>query len=74
MPLKVELIDCRNSNMNGLRGLVVGRTEGTISLLTETGRMLTIPIKSCRYYVWLNNCIILMTPRGLRRLIRRINA
>ena len=74
MPLRVELVDCRNSNMNGLRGLVIGQTEGTISLLTETGRVLTIPVKSCMYYVWLNNCIILMTPRGLRRLVRRINA
>ncbi|WP_291767467.1 ribonuclease P protein subunit [Caldivirga sp. UBA161] len=74
MPLRIELVDCRNSNMNGLRGLVIGHTEGTIRLLTETGRVLIIPVKSCRYYVWLNNCVMLMTPRGLRKLIRRINA
>ncbi|NAZ29341.1 MAG: ribonuclease P, partial [Caldivirga sp.] len=56
MVVRVELIDCRNSNMNGLRGLVVNHTEDTISLLTETGRVLTIPIDSCRYYVWFENC------------------
>ncbi|MGC9135335.1 ribonuclease P protein subunit [Caldivirga sp.] len=74
MPLRVELVDCRNSNMNKLRGLVIGHTEGTISLLTETGGVLTIPVKSCRYYVWLNDCVVLITPRGLKKLIKRINA
>ena len=72
MVVRVELIDCRNSNINGLRGLVVNHTEDTISLLTETGRVLTIPIDSCRYYVWFENCTRLMTHRELRRLIRRL--
>lgn len=72
MVIRVELVDCSNSNMNGLRGLVIDHTGNTIRLLTETGRVLVIPINSCRYYIWLNNCLRLITPRGLRKLIRRL--
>lgn len=71
-PIYVQLVDCRSISMNGIGGLLVGYTANTIKILTEGGRVITIPMSWCKYYVSIDRCMYLVSYRKLRRILRKL--
>ncbi|GEM_PF-927374 len=62
----VECVKCRNSTLNGLKGLVIDETKNTIQILTIDGTVKTIIKEECWYYVYDKSRIYLINGIDLR--------
>ncbi len=62
----VECVNCKNKDLEGIRGIVIEETKNTLKILCIDGKIRIIIKNQCWYYVKQRDMIFLIPPARLK--------